>query len=50
MKLNFHNYEHKSMGRPKGDGSQTHNPESFHTVLDEPMHNFDAIQLTGGTK
>ena len=38
------------MGQPKGDGSQTHNPESFGMSLENPVHYFDAVLSKGGMK
>jgi hypothetical protein len=32
------------------NGSETHNPESFCTILDVPVHYIEAIQLMGGTQ
>jgi hypothetical protein len=38
------------MGVAKGYVSETHNFESFNTILDEPVHNIKAILSSGGMK
>ena len=38
------------MGRPKCLGSDSHNPESFGTILNVPEQNFKEISSMGGTK